>query len=428
MVCIAAVVTAFLSSCIGTAAADGKIAVKFIDPDTGNDVENNHVYKEGDKVRIAFFTEGDISEDEARLQFRIYPNDPSDANFGPDGVDLLDFSLKSAEDSYNLLVPVNSNRYRSKDDEPWLNEVFDFFIRKDSTAELKEAFSVSLISRTPGVEVADPLTFYVEASNDPLGLFSVEADKTSVIEGQPMSFKIKRAGGGLAETTVNWYITSEQQNPAADLVGDLTGTAVFGKDDFDDQTITINTKADSTPEVAETFTFLITTCSDNCGAQLEAGKSRDTCEIASNGNPNGVITVVPPGTVNEGDEVAIVFERTGSELQSQEDVTVSFQFTEGTAQDSYDKSKGDFMYGKGEKLGDTVTIAKGEYSAVVKVKIHDDALQERTESFDISITKAVSATNDNVELGNPKKATISIAANDKSCGTLEQFGFGNTRE
>ena len=170
----------------------------------------------------------------------------------------------------------------------------------DGIPELFEAFAVSLISADGGGRITDPREsrIAIRSSDDPNGVVGLQQFPRGLLveEGDELVVDVFRSAGTVGTVTLTWAISP----PDTSIFVTTTDSVVF----TDGQTrasITVQTLADQTPEVARLFSLTIVSTSF---ASIDANASEVLVVVPASDNPHGLVE----------------FDLTTSEVQLSEDV------------------------------------------------------------------------------------------------------------
>ncbi|XP_015763361.1 PREDICTED: G-protein coupled receptor 98-like [Acropora digitifera] len=219
-----------------------------------------------------------------------------------------------------------------------------------------------------------------------------------------LNLPVKRSGAA-DRVIVHWNITSDSSMFFPNDTGPQSGYVVF-EEGQDEVNITIEIKADDTPEVAETFTVNLVNVSGMDTLQVGADKAEVT--IAENGNPGGTFefnstTAIVLQEVNGANIANIVIVRLGSALDTR---WVSFKMTPSGGDDFFGSSK-------------TIPFQPGEVEKNFAVIARDDSFPEIDEMFELRLYSAGLQGQQGV-LGDKTVINITIKENDDAYGV---FGF-----
>lgn len=164
-------------------------------------------------------------------------------------------------------------------------QTFQVRAMNDGIPELFEAFAVSLISADGGGRITDPREsrIAIRSSNDPNGVVGLQQFPQGLLveEGDELVVDVFRSAGTVGTVTLTWAISP----PDSSIFVTTTDSVVF----TDGQTrasITVQTLADQTPEVARLFSLRIVSTSF---ASIDANTSEVLVVVPASDNPHGLV-------------------------------------------------------------------------------------------------------------------------------------------
>jgi hypothetical protein len=267
------------------------------------------------------------------------------------------------------------------------SKTFTVPILDDSSFEGSESFTVALSSPTNGSAVSGTAgTATVTVSDNEAGpVFSIASASPAEASGG-IALTITKTGTSALTHSVSYATSGGSATAGADY------TAVSSSISFSPgetvKTINIPILDDSVYEGSENF--LVTLSGATGGASVSGGAGQASVMIVDNESPPVFTTSNVSVNENAG-TVTITVVRTGGTVYSH---AVNYASASGTA-----TSGSDFTAVSG-----TLTFTPSETSKTISVAITNDAVQEATEAFAVSLSSPTfSAT-----LGSPSSATVSI--------------------
>ena len=237
----------------------------------------------------------------------------------------------------------------------------------DSIDEVDETFSVELTNPVNATLAVATATATIRDNDDAPGV-SV-ADATG-IEGSTATFVVSLDATSIQTINVD-YDTSSGTARESDDFAATAGTLTFAPG-ASRANVSVQLTDDALDEPAETFTMALHSA---VGAVIDTGTATGT--ITDNDDEPTVSVNDATGT--EGGDADFVVQL--SEVSGR-DVTVDYATSDGTA-----VGGSDFVAAAG-----TVTIAAGTVGATVPVSLTDDANDEESETFDLTLTSPSNAT------------------------------------
>ncbi|XP_038076858.1 adhesion G-protein coupled receptor V1-like isoform X2 [Patiria miniata] len=310
-------------------------------------------------------------------------------------------------------------------------------INDNNIAELDKTFQVQLSSPTQGAEVGIGSTVEVtiEGSDNAYGTFQF-ADVSLVVTVTEMdvgssvtTLQVLRLGGALAEVTVDWVVTSDPNDPDANVTNDLVqsrGSVMFGVDEMTAD-INLEIASDELPELDESFYVQLRNASD--GRLGDPSKLVATVTVAANDDPYGAF-------IFEANSRSVVV---GEEFRNVS-LTIQRQFgSEGVVQVVYSTLNAEetipnmpaYISRARENVDfiptrSSVIFSPGQLSSDVSVVLLDDTEPETAESLFVYIVSVslLSSPQANPVIDSPRVgaehiAEVYIQANDDANGVLQ---------
>ena len=246
---------------------------------------------------------------------------------------------------------------------------------EDTAQEQTETFTVTLSSPSGATIQDGSATGTITDDDGPVTtLPALNIADDTVEEGDEAEFLVTLSRTSTETVTVD-YATADGTATAGDDFTSTSGTLTFAPGEAS-KTIPVPTVEDTAQEQTETFTV---TLSSPSGATIQDGSATGTIT-----DDDGPVTTLPAlniadDTVEEGDEAEflVTLSRTSTET-----VTVDYATADGTA-----TAGDDFTSTSG-----TLTFAPGEASKTIPVPTVEDATQEQTETFTVTLGSPSGAT------------------------------------
>ncbi|MDA0282144.1 MAG: matrixin family metalloprotease [Planctomycetota bacterium] len=263
-----------------------------------------------------------------------------------------------------------------------LTQTFTVGVSGDVDLEVLEAFSVTLVNPSAGLQIGTASATGTIINDDARIDISLVAESTDKAEGNTgttsFTFLVTRMGMTTGTSSVSYSVAGSGANSAnANDFGGLlpAGTVTFAAGETQ-QTITITVSGDSEFEADEGFTVIL---SNAVGAEIVGATANGTirnddvepetfditADSASRNEGAGAFTftVTRSGNVSAAGSVSYTVSGSGSNAANADDFGGSFP-------------------------SGTVTFAAGATSATVTVNVSDDADVEANESFTVSLDTA----------------------------------------
>ena len=274
----------------------------------------------------------------------------------------------------------------------------------DITPEAAETFTITL-SDLIGIDHSIDTQAVGTIQNDD-SAFSISAGAAAA-EGAGQVFTITRTHVTVQDQTIDWAVTGTGTLTAGDFASGLpSGSVTFSGTELI-KTITVTSNNDTTTETNEDYTVTITTGAGTTGDLITTATAtgtiieNDTTFTATANNLSRL-----EGHTGSG-EYVLTITRSGSLAGA---ATVDWAVAAGVA------DAADFG---GTLPSGTVTFAAGETAQQVTVSIAGDQVVEADETFSITLSNAVAAAADGVNVDNSTvftitndDSTIAIGAND----------------
>ncbi len=266
---------------------------------------------------------------------------------------------------------------------------------EDKVEEGHETFTV-VLELTSGDAVLGTSEVTVTIMDDDIaGTLDFDQFAYETQEGTSVDLTVVRSGGSDGLITVD-VATADSTANSTDYTS-KSGSLEFA-DGESSKTITIDTTADTSPELDETFT--VTLSSPTGGATL--GEVDTAVVTILDDDAAGKLQIYSPGpNIEEGQDAVFTVYRTDGTAG---EVAVDYTTSTGTA-----TSGADFTPASG-----TVTFAAGQTEKTITVSTTDDNASEATEYFTVTISNATGGAS----LGSVKSSMGTIYDNDLS-GTLQ---------
>ncbi len=314
--------------------------------------------------------------------FRVSRSGALDASVGVDFVVTGSGDIAAvASDFAGAILPTGSVVL----DEGEAETVITVEVAGDRVEEGDEAFTVTLVNPTGGVELGTTVSATgLIINDDEPGTLSIEPVSNDGLEGNSgttdFTFRINRTGGDLGMVTADFTVAGSGENPAEadDFSGGTFPSGTITLDDGETETlISIPVNGDAVSELDETFT--VTLSSPGGGADLGTDTASGTIR---NDELPGVLSVeLVDGDRPEGDEGPSPFSfRVVRTEGSQGTVSADFVVSGSgaTPADADDFAGGLFPTG-------TVTLEDGQTESVITFDVNGDQDLEVDEDYTITL-------------------------------------------
>ncbi len=247
------------------------------------------------------------------------------------------------------------------------SDVFEFQIIEDEVAEGDEKIGSQIYSAPPGCPktgfglqgYSDPETTITEAP-----LLDIEDPAEKVTEGQALLFPVRLTSAQSSDVTIHWQTFDGSAKIAADYRG-ATSTITI-KAGATEGTITVRTLQDKVDEPDQDFTVVIG--APRTGLTIRRGTATGVIRD-DDARPDISIGDV---TVTEGATASFTVKLSTT---SEKEVSAAWVTQDGTA-----TARTDYEHASG-----ALTFAPGATQASISVKTLDDARDEATETFKVSL-------------------------------------------
>ncbi|WP_430885034.1 Calx-beta domain-containing protein [Fusibacter sp. JL216-2] len=278
----------------------------------------------------------------------------------------------------------------------------------DGTYESDETVEVTLSNATGGASLGTDKVATLTITDDDTapvaGVIQFDpATDTASEDAGTKDLTVTRTGGSDGAVTVDYAVTGGTATGSGTDYTLASGILSFA-DSETSKTITVSIVDDSTYESSETVEVTLSNATG--GASLGTDKvatltitDDDTAPVA------GIIQFDPVTiSVGEGESTAeLTVKRTDG---SDGAVSVDYAVTSGSA----------IGLGTDYTLTDgTLNFADGETSKVIEVIIVDDAIEESSETIEVTLSDVAGGAS----LGTNKSATVTITDNDTAPGTIQ---------
>ena len=279
------------------------------------------------------------------------------------------------------------------------SDVFEYQTIKDEEAESDEAFGSQIYSAPPGC----PKSGYdLEGYSDPTTtitdnvLIDIQDPAEKVTEGQNLEFTVRLGAVQSSDVVVNWNTADGSATAGSDYTEEASGTLTIAAG-ATEGTITVKTLQDKVDEPDQDLSVVISTSTSGLAVRRHTatGVIRD-----DDARPDISIGDV---TVTEGATAEFTVELSTT---SEKKVTVAWVTQDGTA-----VARTDYEHARG-----TVTIAPGLTTASISVETLDDARDEATETFKVSLFDTPEGKRKIAD------ATVTIEDNDDAALTFSVSG------
>jgi len=249
---------------------------------------------------------------------------------------------------------------------------FSVTVRGDISAELSEAFDVTISSPSMGQIGTSSVTATITADDTGISI----ADATAVRENDSgttaVTFTVTRSGDLSVASTMSWQLL-HGTTEAGDFSGATTGALSFSVGQSS-KTITVNVAGDTTLESDETFQIQLHTFTgiDEVIDNLASG-------VVLNDDANFTITATDADKSEADGAHTFTITRDRSTTQSQ---TINWQVNAGTANG--------VDFGGSLPTG-SVTFAAGELTKTITITPSNDATAEPDETYTVSISAGAGA-------------------------------------
>lgn len=305
------------------------------------------------------------------------------------------------------------------------SKVITINVNGDTTAELDEAFRVTLSGASGGATVTTSNAIGTIRNDDGLGtILTIAPTSANKAEGnaglKPFTFTVTRSGITSGETTVNFGVIGTGTNPAN--AGDFGGALPSGSATFDatetSKVITVNVSGDKTIEPDQTF--LVTLSDATGGATISTATALGT--IRNDDVNLGIVATSADKTEGISGNTPFTFTvtRTGN---TDGETTVNFAVA-GTGTNP--ANAGDFG---GAFPSGGLTFARDETSKVVTVNVSGDRSLEPDQGLKVTLAGATGGATINPASANgiirndDTTLTIAAASTDKAEGNSGDTSF-----
>ncbi|MBF2094388.1 MAG: DUF4347 domain-containing protein, partial [Synechococcales cyanobacterium K44_A2020_017] len=262
-------------------------------------------------------------------------------------------------------------------------------VNGDDVNELDETFSITLINPTTNATLDDGLGIGTILDNDNVPVVNIS--NATVLEGNTGDistavFTVSLSNPNQAEVTVTYNTVDGSTTTGGagalgldDYVPLIDGVLTFAAGETQ-QFVTITVNGDGVDELDETFDVLLSGVTG--GPSL--GNNPGTGTIIDNDDPPTI--AISNASVLEGDlgDTSNAIFTVSLSNPSQDDVTVTYSTTDGTA-----SSEGDIAAGEGDfepVVDGALTFTAGETQRLITIAVNGDGATEGTETFNVNLT------------------------------------------
>ncbi|XP_064619709.1 adhesion G-protein coupled receptor V1-like [Lineus longissimus] len=297
----------------------------------------------------------------------------------------------------------------------------------DSILEGDEKFTISLVSADNNADInpkASEAAIIILADKGANGIIQIVPSDRSILIGEPSAsydgkatIGVTRGIGKFGEVIITWQITERDTETFLALQGMVTF-----KDGQENQTIEIQTKDDTVPELKHLYALEITSATGGAIVSTEPGARKSIITMVASDYPHGLFQFAAPQEKMVSEDDGFVSLTIKRDFGTVGQVKVSYTTWQSTA-----KEGEDFTAESGE-----MTFANGEREQKLQVSILQDIRPEGPEEFCVNITKVelLSSTNNYTsigglamdmapEIGPLVVKKVIITKNDNAEGTLE---------
>ena len=284
------------------------------------------------------------------------------------------------------------------------NKTFSVPISDDATTESAETITLTLSNATGGATLATPSTQTLTISdNDGTpGTIGVAATSVTIAEnGGSAVVTVTRTGGSYGSASVN-YVTANGSAAAGNDYTARSGTLTWASGDAANKTVSIPIANDTLAESTETLQLRLSAATGaTLGASSIATVSITDDDTVSSAGALSFTSTALSASESVGNAVVTV-RRSGGSLGA---VSVAYASANGTAMaaSDYAAASGTLNWSDGDAANKTFSVP-----------ISNDATAEANET----ITLSLSSPGGGATLGSAKTATLTIADDDGSPGSI----------
>ena len=292
----------------------------------------------------------------------------------------------------------------SWDDGDSADKTFSVTLLNDTTAESNETLTLSLSSPTGGATLTSPSTATLTIADDDNapGTLALTSAAYSVSEaGGSVVVTVTRSGGDYGSASVN-YVTANGTAAAGNDYTSRSGTLTWASRDAANKTISIPIANDTLAESTETLQLRLSAATGaTLGASSIATVSITDDDTVSSAGALSFTSTALSASESVGNAVVTV-RRSGGSLGA---VSVAYASANGTAMaaSDYAAASGTLNWADGDAANKTFSVP-----------ISNDATAEANET----ITLSLSSPGGGATLGSAKTATLTIADDDGSPGSI----------
>ena len=280
--------------------------------------------------------------------------------------------------------------------------------------EEDETFTVSLRSPS-GATLADDEATGTITNDEASPTLSIAPSTVSVEEGDSGSaaktFTVTMSLESSRQVTVN-YATADGSATAGTDYAAASGALTFAAGETS-KTLTVQVNGDALYEPDETFTV---TLSEASGSDASISAAAGTATVTIDDDDVMPALSIMDASVAEGDSGTTVMEfRVTLTPSSNEQVTVSYATSDGTA-----TAGTDYTAASG-----TLTFASGTTMQTVNVSTIGDTVDERNETFTVTLSSPVGATLGDAEATGTIKDLPSLSVTVEGTGSVPESRVGS---